>query len=187
MDSPAVPVSWGELLDKIAILEIKRARIERPEARANVAKEHRLLGGIGAPVLRREPVAALFLALKRVNEELWEIEDAIRREEALAEFGAAFVRLARSVYRKNDERAALKRRINLLLDSDLVEEKSYAFSDTSRTPPSSKASVVTDAGSQSSANKPSSPSPSEAATTPRITSQCVTQTAGTSAAGKPVR
>lgn len=187
MDSPVIPVSWGELLDKIAILQIKRARIDRPAARANVAREYRLLRGIGAPVLRRKAVAALFSALRRVNEELWEIEDAIRQEEALAQFGAAFIQLARSVYRKNDERAALKRRINLLLESDLVEEKSYAFSDASRTPPPSNARVVIDAGSQSSANMPSKPSPSEAATTPRITSQCVTQTAGMSAADRAAR
>jgi len=124
--SPAVPVSWGELLDKITILEIKRARIARPEARANVEKERGLLGAIGASALGRADVAALVAELRAVNEALWEIEDALREKEAEARFGAEFIRLARSVYQRNDERAAIKRRINALLDSDLVEEKSYA-------------------------------------------------------------
>ncbi|AOH86253.1 hypothetical protein AWL63_22105 [Sphingomonas panacis] len=124
--NPAVPVSWGELLDKITILEIKRARIARPEARANVEKERSLLDAIGASALGRADVAALFAELRAVNEALWEIEDAIREKEAEARFGAEFIQLARSVYQRNDERAAIKRRINALLESDLVEEKSYA-------------------------------------------------------------
>ena len=123
--SPAVPVSWGELLDKMTILEIKRDRIAAADARTNVAREYRLLKEIGTQALRRTGVAGLFGSLKAVNEELWEIEDAIRAEEAEARFGDAFIRLARSVYMKNDQRAALKREINLLLDSDLLEEKSY--------------------------------------------------------------
>jgi hypothetical protein len=124
--SPCIPVSWGELLDKIAILEIKRARIMRLAARANVVKEHQLLSRAGAPALQVEAVAPLFSTLKCVNEELWDIEDAIREQEARAQFGPVFVDLARSVYRKNDERAALKREINRLLGSELVEEKSYS-------------------------------------------------------------
>lgn len=123
--SPAVPVSWGELLDKMTILEIKQERIRAAEARTNVAREYRLLKDIGAKALRRTGVTRLFRALKAVNEDLWEIEDAIRAEEAQARFGDAFIRLARSVYIKNDQRAALKREINLLLESDLLEEKSY--------------------------------------------------------------
>ncbi|MEH3047808.1 DUF6165 family protein [Sphingomonas adhaesiva] len=71
-------------------------------------------------------VRQLFGRLKAVNTDLWEIEDAIRREEAAATFGDTFIRLARAVYRRNDERAALKREINLALDSELIEEKSYA-------------------------------------------------------------
>jgi hypothetical protein len=124
--SPVVPVSWGELIDKITILEIKRIRLCRPEACANVEKEHAILSVIGAPALASEDVATLFVALRRVNEELWEIEDAIRKEEAEGRFGAAFVRLARSVYQRNDERAAIKRQINAVLGSELIEEKSYA-------------------------------------------------------------
>ncbi|MGK6323821.1 DUF6165 family protein [Sphingomonas sp. DT-51] len=126
LPSPSVPVSWGELLDKITILEIKSERIARDEARANVAREHAMLSGIGDGVIARQPIAELFGQLKSINQELWEIEDAIRREEAAASFGSDFIRLARSVYRKNDERARLKRAINLALESDLIEEKSYA-------------------------------------------------------------
>jgi hypothetical protein len=116
------------LLDKITILEIKRDRIARAEARENVLREYRLLRAIGAQVLNRSGVAALVEALKRVNETLWEIEDAIREQEAARDFGAEFVRLARAVYQRNDERAAIKREINRALESDLIEEKSYAAS-----------------------------------------------------------
>jgi len=124
--TPSVPISWGELLDKITILEIKRERIDVAEARDNVLREHGLLLEVGAPGLRRAGVAPLLQALKAVNEQLWEIEDAIRGKEAEGNFGDGFVKLARSVYRMNDRRAALKRRINLLLRSELIEEKSYA-------------------------------------------------------------
>ncbi|TCP37218.1 DUF6165 family protein [Sphingomonas sp. BK235] len=126
LPSPSVPVSWGELLDKITILEIKRERIARADARANVVREYAALSGIGAGVIGRAPIAALFGELKSINQELWEIEDAIRQEEAADSFGSDFIRLARSVYRKNDERARLKRAINLALESELIEEKSYA-------------------------------------------------------------
>lgn len=123
---PQVPVSWGELLDKITILEIKRARMADPAARANVAREYGLLSTIGGRVMRQGDIVPLLRRLKAVNEDLWEIEDAIREEEANAAFGERFVRLARSVYARNDERAALKRAINVALGSALVEEKSYA-------------------------------------------------------------
>lgn len=124
--SPTVPVSWGELLDKISILEIKRERIVRADARANVLNEHRLLSEFGDMALRSDGIAPLYATLKAVNEDLWEIEDAIREQEAAGTFGAAFVQLARAVYHKNDERAAIKRAINLQLGSELIEEKSYA-------------------------------------------------------------
>lgn len=123
MTSPCVPVSWGEVLDKLTILEIKLTRLDNPAARANVAHEHALLRAIVAPVA--DDVAALLGRLRAINLELWDIEDAIRREDALGRFGAEFVALARSVYRTNDERAALKRVINLRLASEIVEEKSY--------------------------------------------------------------
>jgi hypothetical protein len=124
--SPTVPVSWGELIDKITILEIKRERITEPLAQTHIAQEHRLLSATGALALQVEAVRALADELRRVNAALWDIEDAIRAAERKAQFGPGFVRLARSVYKANDARAALKRRINDLLGSDLVEEKSYA-------------------------------------------------------------
>jgi len=126
LESPTVPLSWGELIDKITILEIKSERIGRAEALAHVAREHRLLSGIGALALQVEAVRLLYDELRRVNSMLWDAEDAIRDAEAKAQFGPEFVQLARSVYKTNDERAMLKRRINDLLGSELVEEKSYA-------------------------------------------------------------
>ncbi|SFP35452.1 DUF6165 family protein [Sphingomonas rubra] len=123
--TPTIPVSWGELLDKLTILQLKRDRIAATDARANVAREHDLLHRIGAPVLADERVAALFDELAAVNAALWDIEDAIRAEDAAGRFGQAFIDLARSVYRTNDQRAAIKRRIDVMLGSTLVEEKSY--------------------------------------------------------------
>jgi hypothetical protein len=123
---PEVPVSWGELLDKITILAIKLERIGSAAARANVAAELALLAEIAREPMRGGGLAAPVARLRAINEELWTIEDDIRRCEAAGEFGSRFVELARSVYRLNDRRAALKREINDLLGSALVEEKSYA-------------------------------------------------------------
>ena len=125
---PLVPISWGELLDKISILEIKRERIGDAAALANVLNELRLLERAAEPVAGAAAIVALRARLKSVNERLWEIEDGIREKEREGDFGEAFVALARSVYQRNDERAAIKREINLLLGSDLIEEKSYADS-----------------------------------------------------------
>ena len=131
--APLAPVSWGELLDKITILEIKADRIADPAARANVARELRLLREVAAPVLPQPGLAPLVEGLRRVNRALWDIEDDIRAREAAALFDAGFIQLARSVYLTNDERAALKRRINALLRSDLVEEKCHAAARADRT------------------------------------------------------
>jgi hypothetical protein len=124
---PVVPVSWGELLDKIAILEIKRARLRAPEAVANARRE---LAALSPALTALAPVPvelpALREALAAVNERLWEIEDRIREKEAQGDFGPDFVALARSVYRENDERGRVKRAINTLLGSVLVEEKQYS-------------------------------------------------------------
>ncbi|MHB8884369.1 MAG: DUF6165 family protein [Methylovirgula sp.] len=122
-----IETSAGELIDKITILEIKLENIRDPSKLANIAHEHKLL----TATLRQEipqsaALDALAAALKSVNAELWQIEDAIREQERAQSFGAEFVALARSVYRTNDRRAALKREINGLLRSDIVEEKSYA-------------------------------------------------------------
>lgn len=122
---PTVEVSWGELVDKLTILEIKARRLTAPEAVANVKRE---LADLTAVVQALHPPAE-FAALKRdlaaVNESLWEIEDKIRAKEAAHAFDAEFVELARSIYRNNDKRAGLKRAINLLLKSDFIEEKQY--------------------------------------------------------------
>jgi hypothetical protein len=123
----SVPIGPGELIDKITILEIKAEHIASREKLANVRVE------LAALVLARDAalppspdLEALTTALKRVNESLWQVEDEIRDCERTADFGTRFIALARSVYHTNDERAALKRKINLLLDAAIVEEKSYA-------------------------------------------------------------
>lgn len=121
------PVSWGELIDKIAILEIKSERIADPAKRANVMRELTALAAVRDAALPKPPagLAEIVRDLKAVNEKLWAIEDDIRECEKRRDFSAAFIELARSVYAANDRRAALKRRINDLLGSELVEEKSY--------------------------------------------------------------
>jgi hypothetical protein len=124
-DMPYIPVSWGELLDKIAILEIKTERLTSVQARANAAKELVLLREIAHPVMTSGKATASMARLKLLNQALWDIEDRIRDHERAGDFGPGFVELARSVYRRNDERGALKREINLALGSALVEEKSY--------------------------------------------------------------
>ena len=123
--TPQAPISWGELIDKITILEIKTGRLPTVQARANALLELGLLQDIAAPVLSHAEIGALAIQLKALNESLWEIEDKIRDCERAGDFGAGFIGLARSVYKHNDERGALKRRINLALGSVLIEEKSY--------------------------------------------------------------
>ena len=121
-----VPISPGELLDKITILRIKAARMFDPVKVANVRLELDLLektwrdSGAAIP-----EVAADEAELQRVNESLWVIEDDIRDKERAQEFDARFIELARAVYVTNDERAAIKKRINVALGSRIVEEKSY--------------------------------------------------------------
>ncbi|WP_181706393.1 DUF6165 family protein [Chthonobacter rhizosphaerae] len=121
-----IPVSWGELIDKITILEIKAERIGDPVKRANVARELQLLSERLATVPLPPAVTGLRAELKAVNTALWDIEDHIRDCERAGDFGDRFVELARSVYRTNDRRAALKKDINVALGSAIVEEKSYA-------------------------------------------------------------
>lgn len=121
-----VEVSVGEFLDKLSILEIKSERISDPAKLVNVRKELALLQETwAASPYSREDISSQRLALKQVNEALWEIEDEIRRQEAARDFGEKFVALARSVYQQNDRRAAVKKEINTRLGSDLTEEKSY--------------------------------------------------------------
>ena len=124
-----IPASVGELIDKITILEIKQQRIADAAKRANVERE---LAALMAVVEERNlgypagALAELGQQLAGVNAQLWQIEDDIRECERQSDFGPRFIELARAVYRRNDERAALKRRINEQCGSELVEEKSYA-------------------------------------------------------------
>lgn len=122
---PLVPVSWGELLDKITILELKADRIPDAAAVANVRRELHLLEQVAEPVCATPQLAPLVDQLRQVNRTLWDIEDDIRRKELLGAFDDEFVALARAVYQTNDRRAAIKRRINDLLGSALVEEKHH--------------------------------------------------------------
>lgn len=123
---PTIEVSWGELIDKITILEIKEQRLTSPSAVVNVRKElaalTRVLGTLTSVPSELE---ALKRDLKAINEALWDIENRTRAKEAAKLFDDEFIALTRSVYQNNDKRAAIKRRINELLNSGLVEEKQY--------------------------------------------------------------
>jgi hypothetical protein len=122
----SVQTSPGEFLDKLTILEIKALRMVDPVKLANVRLELELLRATwAASPLAGHDVAARVAQLRQVNESLWDIEDRIREKEAARSFDAEFIELARSVYRTNDRRAAIKRELNVTLGSDLVEEKSY--------------------------------------------------------------
>jgi Family of unknown function (DUF6165) len=127
MSEIKVPVSPGELLDKITILRIKSRRMADPGKLANVRRELEALEA----TWKSSPYAAVDIegelsSLLAVNERLWTIEDDIRDKERAKTFDADFIRLARAVYIENDERAAIKKRLNQKLGSTLVEEKSYA-------------------------------------------------------------
>ena len=126
MEEILVPVAPGELIDKITILRLKAERIADAEKLRNVAHELALLAGLAARALPATPaLVALEAELQEINAGLWDVEDAIRAADARGDFGPDFVALAQAVYRMNDRRAAAKRRINLLLGSAIVEEKSY--------------------------------------------------------------
>jgi hypothetical protein len=129
MSEIRIPVSVGELIDKMTILEIKAERIVRAGALANVRRELERLTRIWEnSALSDQDIELARNELKSINETLWDIEDRIRLKEAGACFDEEFIELARSVYAHNDQRAAIKRRINLETGSDLIEEKSYAGS-----------------------------------------------------------
>jgi hypothetical protein len=122
-----VPVSWGEVIDKITILQIKSERLSSTDKLANVRKELEMLVRVREREFpRHNALAELSGRLQGINSKLWEIEDEIRDCERKRDFGPRFVELARAVYFTNDERAQLKRQVNGLLGSELVEEKSYA-------------------------------------------------------------
>ena len=126
MNDILIPISPGELLDKITILQIKAERIADPAKVANVKTELEMLEKVWSDNVDNDAtIEALSAELKSVNEKLWEIEDDIRDEERNKRFGERFIELARAVYVTNDERADAKKRLNLHLNSTIVEEKSY--------------------------------------------------------------
>jgi hypothetical protein len=124
--TPLIPISWGELIDKITILKIKQINIKSLTASTNINKELVYLSDI---VENNKGVSELIKDFKKqlldVNKRLWKVEDDIRDKELKQEFDSGFIELARRVYRLNDERAKLKKSINKALESELVEEKSY--------------------------------------------------------------
>jgi len=120
-----VPISVGELMDKITILEIKFERIKNPSQLKNIVHELEALQAVPLGDIDRTTLDKLSAELKRVNAKLWDIEDAIRDCEARGDFGPSFIELARAVYRLNDERSRLKKAINRASGSRIVEEKSY--------------------------------------------------------------
>lgn len=128
MNEILVPISPGELLDKITILRIKSARMTDAAKLANVRRELDLLERMWreSHYAKAHDVSADEHALQAVNERLWDIEDRIRDKERAKAFDAQFIELARAVYVENDERAVVKKRINVALGSTIVEEKSYA-------------------------------------------------------------
>jgi hypothetical protein len=127
LNSPTVPISWGELFDKITILQIKLNTLISKSALDNVSREHDLLQAIFTKYFPKNKQASqLLLHLQQINQQLWDIEDRIRDKERDKVFDDEFVQLARSVYITNDERSRVKRKINDVFGSDLIEEKSYA-------------------------------------------------------------
>lgn len=121
--SMKIEVSNGEIADKLTIIELKLERISDPEKLKNLRKEHAILDeALAAFMKKNDP---LYIELFRVNTALWEIEDRIRDLERKKDFGPEFIETARSVYFINDERSEIKRKINLMTGSGLIEEKSY--------------------------------------------------------------
>jgi len=122
-----VEVSTGEVLDKISILEIKLLNIKDKEKVKNIYNELYTLNPYFQDLLDEYglDIKNLYTRISSINKKLWDIEDAIREKEAAKEFDEEFVELARSVYITNDQRAAVKKEINLLTKSELIEEKSY--------------------------------------------------------------
>ncbi len=126
MNEILIPISPGELLDKITILQIKSERIADAAKVVNVQTELGMLEKVWSEAVDDdEQIRGLISELKSINEALWEIEDDIRDEERNRRFGERFIELARAVYVTNDERANAKKKVNLHLNSSIVEEKSY--------------------------------------------------------------
>ena len=127
MSALLIPGSPGELVDKITILEIKAAKISEKVKQSNILYELGvLMKSYEENITVSDKLTDLKRELKKVNESLWDIEDDIRSCERKSDFGSDFIELARSVYFENDRRASLKKDINILLGSKIIEEKSYA-------------------------------------------------------------
>jgi len=120
-----VEISNGELLDKFSILEIKMGNIKDPLKLSNIEREYKELYNDCTDILRDSSINLLYSQLKSINQDLWKVEDDIRDLERKKDFGEEFISLARKVYFTNDERARVKKEINLESGSQLVEEKSY--------------------------------------------------------------
>ena len=121
-----VELAYGELLDKITILQIKSERITDAAKVANVNKELNLLNELWASDSKSSAdISSEFKALKEINEKIWDIEDGIREEERNKNYGSNFIEFARAVYFTNDERSRIKRKINIEFGSEIIEEKSY--------------------------------------------------------------
>ena len=127
MNTPLIPISWGELFDKITILQIKLENLQEKNALKNVKLEHDQLFSIFNQFFLENTIAnELINDLKLINQKLWNIEDLIRDKERNKFFDEKFIELARKVYFTNDERSRIKRNINETFGSEIVEEKSYA-------------------------------------------------------------
>ena len=123
---PQIPVSWGELFDKVSILEIKKEYALKKSAFNNIQKEYEILNGlIPEALFGNAELMRLRLKLKKINQNIWHIEKEIRIKEAASTFDESFIELARNTYLLNDSRAVVKKRINVILKSAIVEEKIY--------------------------------------------------------------
>ena len=126
-DNLVIPISPGELIDKITILEIKRESIVDKEKLSNINLEYKvLLETLENKIIASNEIDSLRIKLKTINKSLWDIEDQLRDLERSKTFNEDFIKLARSVYFTNDERSEVKKSINKLLNSEIVEEKSYS-------------------------------------------------------------
>ena len=126
-DNLVIPISPGELIDKITILEIKRESIVDKEKLSNINLEYKvLLETLENKIIASNEIDSLRIKLKTINKRLWDIEDQVRDLERSKTFNEDFIKLARSVYFTNDERSEIKKSINKLLNSEIVEEKSYS-------------------------------------------------------------
>ena len=127
MKNPLIPISWGELFDKITILQIKSEKILSPASLQNIDRELKQLSLVFDKAFTENSLALeLTKELRGINTKLWDVEDRIREKEKNKTFDNEFIQLARNVYIKNDQRSAIKRKINEAFGSELIEEKSYS-------------------------------------------------------------